>query len=161
MLLATPAGLAQTGAKKNGPTPQQYVARLGGELVPPAQLVLDGRRMSCGSQPTVLDKNLNDAAAAYPKFTILNPNALLPLTSTVKFWVYNHACGRQIAGRDPNVADCFAVKRGVQEGWLSPQGMDEICEYIRPARRSEEHPTGAERCRRMRKCFSQGSEARQ
>jgi hypothetical protein len=64
---------------KAGPTPEEYVARVGphAKLVKPGELVLDGRKMQCGQRPTVLDDKLDDVAAAYPGFIILNPSLLL------------------------------------------------------------------------------------
>ena len=164
MWLQTMGACAQTAAtKKHEPSAEEYIGRFGGELVPAGQLVLDGCRMTCGNHPTVLDNNLRDVSAAYAKFTILNPGQFAKLTAPLKFWAYNHACGRQLVGRhqNPTIADCFAVERGVKEGWLTSKGMDELCEFLRPARRTAEgHPTGPERCRLMRKCFAQAGEAR-
>jgi hypothetical protein len=42
------------------PTAQDYIKHFGGQLIPAGKLELDGRRMTCGNHPTVLDSNLND-----------------------------------------------------------------------------------------------------
>ena len=57
------------------PTPEAYVAREVGKptLVAAGQYALDGRRLTCGATPTVLDPGLNDYAAAYLKFIIVRP----------------------------------------------------------------------------------------
>jgi hypothetical protein len=59
---------------KRDPTPQDYVERNGGgaTIVLPGEFVLDGHRISCGKWATILDPNLNDYAASYPQFVILN-----------------------------------------------------------------------------------------
>ena len=118
---------------------------------------MDGRRMACGNHPTVMDDRLDDFSAAYPKFTILNPRRLARLSSPVKFWVYEVACGFQMVGWDPARADCFAIERGKKAGWLTASGVDEICAFIAPTQPSEatRQPPGPLRCERMRKCFSE------
>lgn len=64
VLLYPTDGSAQGARRGPGPTPQESVERAGGKLVPPGQLNIDGRRMTCGRQPTVLDDHLEDASAA-------------------------------------------------------------------------------------------------
>ena len=44
--------------KYDKPTAQDYIKRFGGQLIPAGKLELDGRRMTCGNHPTVLDSNL-------------------------------------------------------------------------------------------------------
>jgi hypothetical protein len=145
--------VAQKSTKS--PTPQEYINHVGGRLIPAGELELDGRRMACGNHPTVMDDRLDDFSAAYPKFTILNPRRLARLSSPVKFWVYEVACGFQMVGWDPARADCFAIERGKKAGWLTASGVDEICAFIAPTQPSEatRQPPGPLRCERMRKCF--------
>src|SRR5690606_28417910 len=106
------------------PTPEQYVAHVGGEakILLPGQLVLDNRRLYCGQRPTVLDPRLDDYGAAYPGFLILNPRLLARVSTPVKLWIHAHECGHQFRGPDEETADCFAVQRGRREGWLTPDG---------------------------------------
>ena len=65
-------------APKAGPTPEEYVAHVGGDaqLVAAGQLKLDGQQVVCGQRPTVIDNKLDDYGAAYPGFLILNPKLL-------------------------------------------------------------------------------------
>ncbi len=138
------------------PTPEQYVAHVGGgaRIIPPGELSLDNRRMVCGHRPTVLDDQLDDYGAAYPGFLILNPKLLARVSTPVKLWIYAHECGHQFRGPDEETADCFAVQRGRRQGWLTADGIEEICRFIAPAKGDSMHFSGSHRCEYMRQCFS-------
>jgi hypothetical protein len=96
--------------------------------------------------PTVLDSQLDDYGAAYPGFLILNPKLLAKISTPVKLWIYSHECGHQFRGPDEETADCFAVQRGRRQKWLTPEGLEEICRFISPAKGESMHFKGAERC---------------
>jgi hypothetical protein len=150
-------GAVTTGGLADGPpTPDQYVAHVGGDakLVGATQLTLDKWRVYCGERPTVLDNKLDDYGAAYPGFLILNPVLLGHVTTAVKLWIFSHECGHQFRGPDEETADCFAVQRGRREGWLTPQGLDEVCAFITPAKATSMHFAGPHRCEAMRKCYA-------
>jgi hypothetical protein len=154
------AASASAQPLKRNPTPQDYVERNGGgaTIVAAGQLVLDGHRMSCGPWATVLDPNLNDyAAAPYPQFIILNMPYVAKVPTAVKLWIYSHECGHLFGGPDENKADCFAVHRGRAAGWLTPQGLDEVCSFISAARPDAMHVGGANRCSLMRECYRQAA----
>src|SRR5262245_34353909 len=149
------ASLAATA----GPTPEEYVARSGdsAKLVPPGQLELDGRKVNCGRRPTVLDEKLDDYGAAYPGFLILNPKLMSKVPNAVKLWIHAHECGHQYRGPDEETADCFAVQRGRRYGWLTPEGPEEVCRFISPAKGDSMHFAGSHRCEAMRRCYADPS----
>ena len=138
------------------PTPEEYVAHVGNgaQIVPAGQLKLDNHRVICGQRPTVLDNQLDDYGAAYPGFLILNPRLLARVSRPVKLWIHAHECGHQFRGPDEETADCFAVQRGRREGWLSPEGLNEVCTFIAPAKGDSMHFSGSYRCEYMRKCYA-------
>ncbi len=151
-------GLAPPAAVAGGiPTAEEYVAAVGNGavLVPAGELAIDGRVVSCGHRPTVIDSNLDDYAAAYPGFLILNSRLMAPLKTTVKLWIYSHECGHQFRGPDEPTADCFAVQRGRRTGWLTPAGIEDICAFIHPAEGDSTHWSGPYRCDLMRKCYGE------
>jgi len=152
LLAATASGaLAQTG----GPTPEGYAAQANGaKIVSPGELRLDGRRMTCGQRPTVIDDQLDDYGAAFPGFLILNSKLMARVPTSVKLWIYAHECGHQFRGPDEETADCFAVQRGRRQGWLTPEGLEEICAFIRPSKGSTMHFSGSHRCEAMRQCYA-------
>lgn len=137
------------------PTPEEYAEHVGGApILKPGELKLDGRRQVCGQRPTVIDKNLDDYGAAYPGFLILNPKLLDRVSTPVKQWIYAHECGHQFRGPDEETADCFAVQRGRRQGWLTEEGLEEVCKFIAPAKGSSMHLSGSHRCEYMRKCYA-------
>jgi hypothetical protein len=160
VLLAVPLLLASGAAAEGGPTPEEYVKQVGGDarIVPAGMLTLDGYKFFCGTRPTVLDSTLDDFAAAYPTFLILNPKLLAKIKSLpVKLWIYAHECGHQFRGPDEETADCFAVQRGRRQGWLTPEGLEDVCAFITPAKASNVHSGGAKRCEAMRACYADRS----
>jgi hypothetical protein len=146
---------ASTQPLKRDPTPQDYVERNGGgaTIVAAGQLTLDGHHMTCGERATILDPNLNDYAASYPEFVIVNMPLVSKVPTPVKLWIYSHECGHVLGGPDENKADCFAVRRGRSEGWLTDQGLNSVCEFIASARPDALHAAGSDRCALMRQCW--------
>jgi hypothetical protein len=145
-----------TGRAWAGPTPEEYAAHVGGDakIVVSGDLRLDGRKVLCGQRPTVLDNTLDDYGAAYPGFLILNPKLMNKVSTPVKMWIYAHECGHQFRGPDEETADCFAVQRGRRAGWLTTEGLEEVCRFIAPAKGDSMHFSGSHRCEQMRKCYS-------
>jgi hypothetical protein len=137
------------------PSPEEYIAHTGGEatMVPSGEFALDGVKLFCGTRPTIIDNKLDDYGAAYPGFLIMNMRLLSKVTTPVKLWIYSHECGHQFRGPDEETADCFAVQRGRRQGWLSPGGVEEICQFISPAKGDSMHFSGSHRCEYMRQCF--------
>jgi hypothetical protein len=155
--IATLAGTL-VHADDRDPTPEEYVRKVGGDakIVPAGELKIDGQTVLCGRRPTVLNSNLDDYGAAYQGFVILNPKLLAKLKSTpVKLWIHAHECGHQFRGADEETADCFAVQRGRRQGWLTPQGLDDVCAFMSPAKADNAHFTGNKRCEAMRKCYAE------
>jgi len=147
---------AQTNS---APTPEDYMKQAGpnAKLIPYNELKLDGRRVNCGKRPTVLDEKLDDYGAAYPGFLILNPRLLDKTSPAVKLWIHAHECGHQFRGPDEETADCFAVQRGRRAGWLTPEGLEEVCRFISPAKSDSMHFSGSHRCEYMRRCYADPS----
>ena len=137
------------------PTPEDYIAHTGGEatMVPSGEFALDGVKLFCGTRPTIIDNKLDDYGAAYPGFLIMNMRLLSKVATPVKLWIYAHECGHQFRGPDEETADCFAVQRGRRQGWLSPGGVEEICQFISAAKGDSMHFAGPHRCEAMRQCF--------
>ncbi len=149
-------GLHAAMADLRTPTPEEYVEHVGGDatIVAAGEFKLDGYAPHCGTPPTVPDSTLDDYGAAYPGYLIMNLKLLARVSTPVKLWIYSHECGHQFRGPDEATADCFAVQRGRRQGWLSPGGVEEICEFIRPAKGDSMHFCGSYRCEYMRQCFS-------
>src|SRR5436190_16772154 len=69
-LLALLAAGAVARAEDQSPTPEEYVAHVGGDakIIPSGEFELDGIKLYCGTRPTVIDDTLDDYGAAYPGF---------------------------------------------------------------------------------------------
>jgi hypothetical protein len=155
VLMLAAVAASTTLAQSAPPTPEGYAAHVGSsKIIPPGGLRLDGRKMTCGQRPTVIDDQLDDYGAAYPGFLILNSKLMARVPTSVKLWIYAHECGHQFRGPDEETADCFAVQRGRRQGWLTPEGLEEICAFIRPSKGSSMHFSGSHRCDSMRRCFA-------
>lgn len=155
-VLVLAAAVTDRAQADGPPTPEEYVAYVGGDarILPPGGLKFDGIKQVCGHRPTVLDPNLDDYGAAYPGFLIMNPRLLERVSTPVKRWIFAHECGHQFRGPDEETADCFAVQRGRRYGWLTLDGLDEVCRFIAPAKGDMMHLGGSVRCEYMRQCYS-------
>lgn len=144
------------------PTAAEYVAHVGGDaqILPGNTLILDGVPMSCGKWPVVVDSKLDDYGAAYSKdralagFLIFNPRLLDKVSTPVKLWIFAHECGHLQRGPDEETADCFAVQKGRRARWLTPDGLEEVCQFISPAKGDSMHFSGSHRCELMRQCYA-------
>lgn len=158
IVLGLLAGMGWTLPTLGGgpPTPEEYVAHVGNgaHILKPGQFKLDGTRQWCGRRPVVIDDQLDDYGAAYPGFLIFNSKLMSQVSTPVKFWIFAHECAHQFRGPDEKTADCFAVQRGRRQGWLTIDGVEEICRFISPAKGDMMHFSGSHRCAYMRKCYT-------
>ena len=42
---------------------------------------------------------------------------------------------------------------GRRRGWLTPEGLEEVCRFIAPSKGDTMHFSGSHRCESMRKCY--------
>jgi hypothetical protein len=158
------ASLAGAQVLAPNPTPEMYVAnnKGGSSIVPNGQLRFDGVSFTCGKFPTVEDPLLTDyAAAPYKGFIILNPRMMPKVSTPVKLWIFFHECGHALGITDEAKADCFSVQRGRRSGWLTSEGLDQVCDFISAGKADATHPAGAERCTMIRACYRQSISVRQ
>jgi hypothetical protein len=117
-------------------------------------LLIGGRSLRCGSNRNVLDRNLPNLGLAAPGVLVFNPRELSRWSDTVRLFVYHHECGHQNVGGSELGADCWAVKRGVSDGWLTRDGLGQICRSFGDGPATETHPSGARRCASLNRCFN-------
>jgi hypothetical protein len=138
-----------------GPTPAEYVANHPGtKLVPEGQLSFDGEAFVCGRHPAVFVRNFEDYGAALFGFIILNPERFQTLPLAVKRFAYAHECGHQFVGYSETGADCYAVKRGLKDGWLDAGTLEEICAFFSKSKGGAFHLPGPQRCAFIRACYA-------
>ena len=145
----------------SGPRPPTVAEYLdgdgkGGTLVSAGALELDGTRIACEGRPTVMNPKLDDVAAVFPDFIILNPKAMSPLPKPVKLYAYLHECGHLIVGLSEEKADCFAIAQGKSQGALLEGAVAAICEFWKSNKGDSAHLPGPERCKLMQACWVKG-----
>jgi hypothetical protein len=145
------------GSVSTGPTLDEYLKEVGSDakLVPQGAMTIDGKKVTCGKRPTVLNPGFDSWGGAFPGFLILNTKKIQGLSTQVKLYIYSHECGHQFEGADETKADLFAIRRGVKWGWLDAQGMEDICTFISQLKGDAVHPPGPQRCETMRKYYRQ------
>jgi len=130
----------------------QAVAIEKDRLVPAGRLVIEGRRLSCGSTKTLLRDF--EGFAVSSTVIMLNMQALNPLPRQVQWLIYYHECGHILLGQSETSADCYAVKRARREGWLNDQALNDVCAVFNIAGHGPVHPDPQARCDQLRQCFA-------
>jgi len=150
-------GPGNEGSTTSGPTLEQYLKEAGPDVtvVQHGELKIGGHSVTCGKRPTVMNSNFVSWGGAFPGFLILNTKKIQSLSTQGKLYVYNHECGHQFVGTSETKADLFAIRRGVKEGWLDAQGMEDICTFVSRIKGDSVHPPGPERCETMRRYYQQ------
>jgi hypothetical protein len=117
-------------------------------------VTLAGRKMNCGKADIMIDRNLPSEGGAGETVLILNPNMLNQQPPTVRLFVFTHECGHIHVGDSELDADCYAVNRGVKEGWLNRKGLAEVCNSFEGAPETDTHPSAKRRCAHLDRCFA-------
>ena len=89
-----------------------------------------------------------------PDLLVFNPTLLGRHTGVVRLFVVHHECGHQHVGASEMGADCWAVRRGVSDGWLKKNALAQICKSFGNVPASSKHPVAAARCANLDKCFA-------
>src|SRR5690242_12927660 len=84
------------------------------------KLQIAGRTLQCGRVRNVLDARLPNLGISVPatRLLVINPLLLARQPEAVRLFVFHHECGHHHVGASELEADCWAVRRGVEEGWL-------------------------------------------
>jgi hypothetical protein len=115
-----------------------------------------GRTLKCGNIRNALDSRLPNLGLSVPdnRLLIVNPLLLAREPETVRLFVFHHECGHHHVGGNELTADCWAVRRGVEDGWLSKAGLAQVCSSFQDAPATATHPSGAQRCGNLNRCFA-------
>jgi hypothetical protein len=115
---------------------------------------LAGRTVRCDNVRIRTDRSLPSEGAAAPGLLLLNPRMLSEQPATVRLFVFHHECGHHNVGDSELEADCWAVDRGVRDGWLDAKGLGAVCRSFEDAPETDSHPSGQRRCRNLDRCFT-------
>lgn len=113
-----------------------------------------GRKVRCDDVRIVIDHSLPSEGGALDDTLLLNPRMLNQQPETVRLFVFHHECGHTKIGDSELKADCWAVERGVRDGWLDKKGLTQVCDSFEGAPETSTHPSAARRCRHLDQCFS-------
>jgi hypothetical protein len=125
-----------------------------------ASYKIAGREVACDNVRLLFDRRLPSEGAAARGVLILNPRMLADLPQVVRLFVFHHECGHQHVGGSELKADCWAVTRGVDDGWLDSKGLKSVCDSFEDAPETPTHPSGKRRCRNIDQCFASAVAAR-
>ena len=128
-------------------------------LQPNGELVIAGRALRCGRVLNVLDPSLDNLGLAARGVVVFNPHLLDRHPDAVRLFVFHHECGHHHVGSNEIGADCWAVKRGVAEGWLDQQGMEQVCRSFGNDPATHTHPSGPKRCASLQQCYAKATRA--
>jgi hypothetical protein len=120
-------------------------------IVPAGRLMIEGKRLSCGSTKTLLRDFQGFAVSS--TVIMLNMQALKDLPRQVQWLIYYHECGHILFGPSETAADCYAIRRARREGWLNEQGLNDVCAVFNIAGHGPVHPDPEARCNQLRQCF--------
>jgi len=145
------AALTAPGSRAHAAAPVQ--------MQPDGTLQIAGRAVQCGRARNVLDPHMPNLGMASRRRNevILNPARLGRYPSTVGLFVFHHECGHHHVGGDELEADCWAVDRGVRDGWLDRRHLGSICSSFGNRRETATHPAAGDRCARLHQCFTAAS----
>jgi hypothetical protein len=119
-----------------------------------------GREVACDNVRVLLDRRLPSEGAAARGVLILNPRLLGELPGVVRLFVFHHECGHHHVGGSELKADCWAVGRGVDDGWLDRKDLKAVCGSFDGVPATATHPSAARRCRNLDQCFATAAAAR-
>jgi hypothetical protein len=115
---------------------------------------IGGRSLKCGSVRNVVDPHLPNLGMASRGILSVNPTLLDRQPPIVRLFVYHHECGHHHVGASELAADCWAAKRGVQDGWLTKNALGQICKSFGNGPATATHPAGPHRCRSLNQCYT-------
>jgi len=116
-----------------------------------------GERVKCEDVRIRLDNKLDNLGVSYPeeRIIIINPRELSYFEGAVQLFVWAHECGHIIQDGGSEVdADCFAVKKGIDDGWLTRKTMMWVCRSFGNEPANDVYPSGVRRCALAQFCYA-------
>jgi len=122
-------------------------------LYPAGTFSIDGVAFQCGRVPIIVDTSISDVGMAGYGLIYLNTDYFEGLPTGLRLWWANHECAHHIVGTDEMAADCWAVRKGRDEGWFPPEMFRAMKQMFADNRGDQEHASGLDRLRNMRACY--------
>lgn len=83
----------------------------------------------------------------------MNPYVLMQLPEALQRFWYGHECAHHRLGPGEEAADCWSVRKGRDQGWLTRADLDTMAVYMTGNRGDSTHLPGPQRVAQMRACF--------
>jgi hypothetical protein len=69
-------------------------------------------------------------------------------------FLYLQFSGHHHVGGSELKADCWAVERGVHDGWFNAAAVADVCRSFGSAPETSTHPSATRRCRNPDRCYA-------
>jgi hypothetical protein len=126
----------------------------GARPFPPGTFRIGGFPFSCQTATTIVVPNLGDLGRASPNGPIYMDASLNSYPLAFIGFVYAHECAHHLGQMNETRADRFAVCIGKRQGWLSPQGLSQVCAATVGTPGSWAHLPGPARCQTMIQAYA-------
>ena len=131
------------------------VANIWAHRVEGAPIKIAGHSMTCGSTPVFSDYSLPMEGQFVPGRGIyINQELMQHQPAAVRMFVFKHECAHKVVGGNELAADCAAAQSGAHEKWLTPAGVDTVCQALAGEPAGGRYPSGVARCANIRKCYA-------
>lgn len=111
-----------------------------------------GTQIFCGGARTYVAR-MTELSASYPGM-ILVSRQLFTLPPIVQRYVYAHECSHLMLGSDETAVDCHTVRHGRDQGWLTPQALYTVTQYLATSPGTWSHAPNSLREQRMWQCMN-------
>jgi hypothetical protein len=115
----------------------------------PGTFYIGGYPFSCGNAVVSVVYNLGDMGKAAPGQFLALDASLTSYPVQVIGFVFAHECAHFMGQMDEDAADGIALQMGKQQGWISPLGLQQICQSVLMSPGDWTHFPGPYRCQRM------------
>lgn len=116
---------------------------------PPGRFQIGGYPFSCQGAWTIVTPQLDNLGRSSPGGPIYLRRDLAGYPTAFIAFLFAHECAHHLGEMNETAADQFAVCMGKQQGWLSPQGISQVCQVTLPSPGSWFHLPGPQRCASM------------
>jgi len=111
-----------------------------------------GMPVVCAGIQTAVRSDIGDLARAIPGWILLHPS-LFSLESKIQLFVYAHECAHHLIGNNEQVADCWAIRTGRDQGWFEREDIELLIRYFGASPGDWSHEPGPPRIARLLSCF--------
>ena len=119
-------------------------------------VTIAGENVKCRDYRIILDRRLDNLGMSDPgaREITLNPDEFSKYYGPVQLFVFAHECGHANVGMSETGSDCWAVKKGIEGGWLTRKTMVWVCRSFGNSPAFGPYPSGAKRCALIQQCYA-------